>query len=126
MNHLIQPTKVGYNVTTIQNIRAINELMLVPEMELEFCMHLALDLTIRARSLYTLERSSIVDLYKGFNEVQHVLTGQILNAYVGQKRYAHDKFVAVLNDVAKQYGINTALAQSLTVAMDKIAKRKGS
>lgn len=83
--------------------------------EAGFCMRIAADLTVRARSLYDLDGGDSVPFYKAFNELMHFLTFQSLNALHDRKRYDLKYFITMIVKTADKNGLGPVMEGALDV-----------
>lgn len=87
--------------------------------EAGFCMRVASDLTVRARGLYSLDGNKAAALFRAFNELQHLVINQALNASRGQARYSLEEFVRIIVGNAEKQGIGHALEDTFDVVLKR-------
>jgi hypothetical protein len=88
------------------------------EIKLKFYSRLAFDLTIRQRSLYG--GDSVAPIFQAFNELQHLILGQITNILAQQKHYTDEQLINILIKKADASNLSNALKQSLDVVNERM------
>lgn len=83
--------------------------------EASFCLQIASDLTVRARSLYSLDGGEMAPFCRAFNELMHLTVNQSLNATRGSNRYQLKDFLRILVRTADKSGVGSAIEASLDI-----------